>query len=272
MFTQFRLKNLYKEKVKVLLMQIKYNYVINLDRRQDRWADMTKIINDTCLKNYNFIRFSAIDGTKINEDLITHDLVDHKIINLLKENKISVSRGVIGCLLSHVSVLKKISEDSNLQDKDYVGIFEDDFNYSGSVDSFNKSYETLINTNLIEEDVEFLYIGGRFEPNFICFDDNVFTETSNINIFLRGNRKNLKIDYYERTTSSYIIRKDCCKKVIDLISVNFLRKNAEVIAIDYVYTSLWKDIKLFDYFPHIFYAIRFYSSDVSNRNVKNIQF
>jgi len=258
-------------------MQIKYNYVINLDRRQDRWTDITKIINDTCLKNYNFIRFSAIDGNKFDEDLNKHDLADHKIIHSLKKNKISVPSGLIGCFLSHVSVLKKISEDSNLQDKDYVGIYEDDFLYSGSVDGFNKSYETLVDTNLMEEDVEFLYVGGRFKPNFICLANNVFTQTSNKNLFSRGGRVSLKAEYFDRCNSSYIIRKDCCQKLIDLISVNFLRKSYnkidEVLAIDCIYPSLWKDIKLFDYFPHIFYAIRNYTSDVRNKEIiKKIQF
>jgi len=255
---------------------VKYNYVINLDRRTDRWNDINKIINETCLKNHNFIRFSAIDGNNFEEDLIKHDLKENPIIHSLKEKKINVQTGLIGCFLSHISVLKKISEDDNLNDKDYVGIFEDDFLYSGSIDGFNKSYESLVNMNLLEEDVELLYIGGRFKPNFFHIDDEVFTQTSNINLFLRGPKGNLKIEYYDRCNSSYIIRKDCCKKLIDLISVNFLRKknntSFELIAIDCIYPVLYNKMKLFDFFPHLFYSVRDYTSDVRNKQMKFIQF
>ena len=56
--------------------KIKYNYVINLNRRTDRWNNITKIINDTCLKNHNFIRFSAIDGNNFNEAFVA---IEHAI-------------------------------------------------------------------------------------------------------------------------------------------------------------------------------------------------
>ena len=174
--------------------KIKYNYVINLNRRTDRWNNITKIINDTCLKNHNFIRFNAIDGNNFNEDLINHNLNEHQILNKLKENKINVSSGIIGCFLSHISALKKISEDDSLNPNDYVGIYEDDFLFSGSINSFNESYETLSNTNLHELEVDLIYIGGRFKPNFIFFDEKTFQQTSNINIFSRGPRENIKID------------------------------------------------------------------------------
>lgn len=251
--------------------KIKYNYVINLNRRTDRWNNITKIINDTCLKNHNFIRFNAIDGNNFNEDLINHNLNEHQILNKLKENKINVSSGIIGCFLSHISALKKISEDDSLNPNDYVGIYEDDFLFSGSINSFNESYETLSNTNLNELEVDLIYIGGRFKPNFIFFDEKTFQQTSNINIFSRGPRENIKIENYDRCNSSYLIRKDSCKKLIDLVTINFLR-NKEVIAIDVVYPLLYKNIKMFDYYPHLFYSIRNYTSDINNKTNKYIQF
>jgi GR25 family glycosyltransferase involved in LPS biosynthesis len=263
--------------------QIKYNYVINLDRRTDRWHDINKIINETCLKNHNFIRFSAIDGNTFNEDLNKHNLSDHLIIKKLKENKVSVSSGLIGCFLSHISVLQKISEDDNLQDNDYVGIYEDDFFYSGSIESFNKSYEELSNTNLSELEVDLIYIGGRFKPNFFCINENCFKETSNVNIYLRSNRGKLKLEDYDRCNSSFIVRKGICKKLIDLVSVNFL-VNSNTInsafkinkitinAIDAIYAKLYDNIKMFDYYPHLFYSIRSYTSDISNKKNKYIKF
>jgi len=254
---------------------VKYNYVINLDRRTDRWNDINKIINETCLKNHNFIRFSAIDGNNFEEDLIKHDLVENSMIKKLREKKILVSTGLIGCFLSHVSALKKISEDNSINSDDYVGIYEDDFLYSGTINSFNESFEKLSNTNLKELEVDLIYIGGRFKPNFYCFNENCFTQTSNINIFSRSCKGNLKGEDFDRCNSSYIIRKGCCNKLIELLSINCLPNNIclpGVCPIDLIYPLLYKDIKLFDYYPHLFYSIRDYTSDVRNKEIKTIQF
>ena len=45
------------------------NYIINLDRRTDRWESINKIINSTCLKDDNFIRFSALDGQNFYSEM-----------------------------------------------------------------------------------------------------------------------------------------------------------------------------------------------------------
>jgi len=41
---------------------VKCNYVINLTRRPDRIKRFLKTINETCLKEEEFIIFSAFDG------------------------------------------------------------------------------------------------------------------------------------------------------------------------------------------------------------------
>jgi GR25 family glycosyltransferase involved in LPS biosynthesis len=120
------------------------NYIINLDRRTDRWESINKIINSTCLKDNNFIRFSAFDGKILNEEIKKYNLESHPIIKKLKEKNIEVAGGLLGCFLSHITVLQKIIDNTDINSSDYVGIYEDDFIISGSINNFNNNMKISI--------------------------------------------------------------------------------------------------------------------------------
>ena len=152
------------------------NYVINLERNKDRWENINKIINSCCLKEYNFNRFDAFDGKNYENEIIKRGLENHPIILKLKENKATTPAGAFGCFMSHVLILQKIADDQSLNNNDYVGIYEDDFLISGTFEKFNENITKFNEINLNELDVELIYLGGRFEPNFICFDEKLFTE------------------------------------------------------------------------------------------------
>lgn len=249
------------------------NYIINLDRRTDRWESINKIINSTCLKDNNFIRFSAFDGKNLNEEIKKNNLESHPIIKKLKEKNVEVAGGLLGCFLSHVTVLQKIIDNTDINSSDYVGVYEDDFIISGSINNFNNNYTSFQKIDLNELGVEFIYLGGRFKPNFICTDETSFEQTDNINIFLRKNGR--RPEDYDRTAAAYIVKKSSCQKIIDLISNNFIKSaknnSYSIIAIDGVYPNLHKHIKMFDYFPHFYYTHRNLESDiqgfVNNSNI-----
>ena len=164
------------------------NYIINLDRRTDRWESINKIINSTCLKDDNFIRFSALDGQNFYSELKRLNLESHPIINKMKENNVENSGGLLGCFLSHISVLQKIIDNTDINSSDYVGIYEDDFIISGTISNFNDNYTSFKKIDLNKLGVDFIYLGGRFKPNFICYDESVFEQSDNINIFLIHNQ------------------------------------------------------------------------------------
>ena len=80
-------------------------YIINLDRRQDRYNNFLHRIPF----NSNICeRFSAIDGK-----------------NILK-NKINENPFVIGCHMSHKKILQMVINDDDIKDDDLILIFEDD--------------------------------------------------------------------------------------------------------------------------------------------------
>jgi len=84
-------------------------YVINLDRRQDRWETVYRI-----LKRAGFInieRVSAIDGKMIDSDQlkkIVHPSVYTSLGKVRKNHEDLGSVGAIGCYLSHYKVWKMI--------------------------------------------------------------------------------------------------------------------------------------------------------------------
>lgn len=85
-------------------------YVINLDRRPEKWKRMQSLLKGVGIKGS---RFSAIDGLGISDET-QKELAGNYPVRMLK--------GEVGCLLSHVSVIKDaIDRDFNL-----IWVFEDD--------------------------------------------------------------------------------------------------------------------------------------------------
>ena len=122
---------------------IKKRFVINLDRRKDRYNDFLKRIpfdSDVCE------RFSAIDGKNIKD--FKH-----------KDNPF-----VIGCHLSHKNILNLVVDDENIKDDDIILIFEDDVFFS---DSFDLEIRKIVQFLKKLDKINYLlYIGGRFTLNF----------------------------------------------------------------------------------------------------------
>lgn len=104
-------------------------YVINLDRRPDRYEAFQKEISKYGIKNVE--RFSAIDGTT--------------------SNNIKLLAGEIGVLQSHLEIVKKCKKEG----LNNVLIMEDDVYFS---DEILKLDEYMAS---VPEDWEFIYFGGN---------------------------------------------------------------------------------------------------------------
>lgn len=239
------------------------NYIINLDRRKDRWDECIKRIDKSVeLKKEKFIRISAFDGYNYEEELKRYNLKDNVLIKYLINNKVKVRKGLFGCFISHLIVLYNILQNENIKDDDYVGIYEDDFMYS---ENFDSKYKKLKKINLKELDIEFLYIGGRFEPDFDGAFMNLFEKTDNKNIYYRKDK--FYGEYvWDRCATAYVINKKICKKLIKLLTINFVDNIFKATAVDELYKTFYKDIKMFDYFPHLYYSPLNYKTDIQDNN------
>lgn len=116
-------------------------FVINLDRRPDRYEDFKKEMSKYGIEDVK--RFSAIDGTTI----------DHNDSPLLS--------GEIGVLLSHLEIIKKCKKEGYKN----VLILEDDVCFSDEIMNLEEYM------SLVPSDWDFIYFGGNHiygqPPKFI---------------------------------------------------------------------------------------------------------
>ena len=234
------------------------NYVINLDRRSDRWEEFVeKMRKSQEFSKETFIRISAFDGNKYEEEIKRYNLENFNLIKFLRQNKVIVKKGVLGCFMSHVIALYNIMKNKDIQDDDYAGIYEEDIFYP---EDFDKKYKKFKEINLTELGVEFLYIGGRTVPDFEYKNENMFKKTENPNIYFRKNPCEGGYNW-DRGAFAYIVKKSSCAKLIKMITTQFTNNALKLIAIDHLLSKFFKDIKMFDYFPHLIYSKFDYKSN-----------
>jgi hypothetical protein len=98
-------------------------YVINLDRRLDRWNDFLK--QPTVSQFTDLQRFSAVDGSKIDiptDENISIDTRKNIRRKFRRSHYEICTPGAIGASYSHITLWKKLLESQN----DYMVVFEDD--------------------------------------------------------------------------------------------------------------------------------------------------
>ena len=130
------------------MSKFKY-FVINLDRRSDRWE---KFISQKEAGKVPFVRFSAVDGTKLDT---SGDQI-YRVFDVLNSGRL----GVMGCALSHISLYIKLLEEPEC---DHYVILEDD---AELVDSFSEKLEHIKGT--LPEGYGLCYLGHHaLASNFI---------------------------------------------------------------------------------------------------------
>ncbi len=122
-------------------------FIINLDERQDRWEKCLEQLVSHNIKNYE--RFSAIKPSGKLEYKTYNKILNKN----LKYNKKYIT-GVVGCKLSHYTIIK-IAKERNYKQ---IMILEDDFQFSSN---FNQTISDNTN-NICNLDWKMLYFGGNY--------------------------------------------------------------------------------------------------------------
>lgn len=98
-------------------------YVINLDRRTDRWSTFSK---QHILSQFKSLeRFSAVDGSKLdtqNDERISMHTRQNIFYKTRRSHYEICTPGAIGASLSHISIWEEFLKG----DAEYVVVFEDD--------------------------------------------------------------------------------------------------------------------------------------------------
>lgn len=192
-------------------------YIINLDRKPDRWKSIKKELNRIAIGNNQRLsniskRFSAIDAKYYkggeNKNILPYYFLsdqfkvepyeNYEILDKDSDYKIDMTKQEIAITLSHIGVWKKMVEDN----VEYALILEDDV-------FFTKNFSTKI-------DEIWSYISKRnFDMLFLSFDYVKGTDLSLINENEIVHKPNAGI----WQASGYILSKEGVKKLLGSLPV-----------------------------------------------------
>jgi len=216
------------------------HFVVNLKRRPDRLSNFL----NTCPIEEKINVIYGFDGKNIDEENIDE-------VKLMSKFP-TFSPGEIGCFLSHLRIWRMIVKD-NIK---HSLIFEDDAIFS---DDFLSKFNLVLGD--LKDDMDILYIGGRFEPNFIM-NSNYYLNISDNVIQHKNDDFDLNVNGYIfcRTTHSYIISYNLAKILIDI----FDNESTANIALDHwIILNVFKNnIKIYDSLPLLCHSPFISDSDI----------
>ncbi|MBS0628649.1 MAG: glycosyltransferase family 25 protein [Verrucomicrobia bacterium] len=205
-------------------------YVINLDERPEKWERMQSLF---AMKDLHINRVSGINGWKIPKE-IQEDLAGTYPVRL--------SGGRLGCILSHLSVLK----DAEERGFELIWVCEDDVEF---VDDAQLIPKTLAHLNQIDPDWDVFYtdINSKNERGEVV---------QSVSSDFRPDQQYLPLSYY---TSRAIIDQDIMKigQRFGAYSVIYSRKGIQKILDYFTHVYLWT---AWDIDIHYVPSIRQYSS------------
>lgn len=198
-------------------------FVVNLDRRPDRWEEFEK--NDN-VKFLNYERFSAVDGSKLKPTVQLQQIFEH--------NDYNMREGMVGCALSHIKLCVQLMNDA----ADVYLILEDDIDY---VPEFEIKLKYCC-SELIKTNWDMFYLGHHIWQNFI--DNEVFSKTLCPKVEQFSRSESLKRSM--GGTIGYMITKRGAGKLLDFINITGMtngidtvqQKSADILNIYYSYPHL----------------------------------
>jgi FkbM family methyltransferase len=198
--------------------------VVNLKRREDRKANMTKLFKEQEFTDYQFIE--AFDGKTLYPTF--------EIWSLFRGNDFGNRLGVMGCALSHYAIWKSLLEDTST---DYYLILEDDITFTPH---FKQKYEVLKEAFIT---CDYLLLGySMFDRLRKATHDTYVTESENLRV------SHLQKNLYVGGTFGYSINKNGAKILVD-----YIEKNGIKHGIDYV-VKICPDLKPMEVRPQIIFA------------------
>lgn len=171
-------------------------FVVNLDRRQDRWQQFQE--NNKI--SATFQRWSATDGTtmRLNKD----------IIHLFRNNTYKWKKSTMGCAYSHYRLWKQLVESTD----DFYFIFEDDAVISPQLPYWWHAAQAYLPT-----DYDILFLGGVLPQNMPAINiikdsyNSYWSKIKPNTIFGQPE----PTPYFHFCTYSYIISKQGARKLIE---------------------------------------------------------
>jgi GR25 family glycosyltransferase involved in LPS biosynthesis len=171
-------------------------FIVNLDKRIDRWNNILAQINNSQLIKNNYIRYSAVDGETLSEEnikkLVTNCAYNH-ILNNKKTHGLYLSRGGVGLAKTYYDILTNCD--------DLTLILEDDIVISKNFD--NQLYDSIKD---LPTDWDILYLGWYESKNL-----KIDKLTNNI----------AKISGQINGTQAWMINPRSAKKILQIFPLSY---------------------------------------------------
>lgn len=185
-------------------------YLISLDKDSYR-----RELFFTQPNTQDFEIFSAINTMNLDLSELDHHF---NTVQFLQHYQRNVTKGEIGCTLSHFAVYQKIVDDKQIAENDYALICEDDALFASD---FQQGFSTLLAEN-IKSDMLLLGQSKIEDFNHIELEINYPTTFS----FLQKKLGNIALCYpyknYFAGTVAYLIKKSAARKLVEYRKQNKL--------------------------------------------------
>jgi len=170
-------------------------YVINLDSRTDRWKSLVEAEPSLISAE----RISAVDGRKLS--------LTPEMYQLFRSNNFQWKKSVMGCMLSHVSVWKRILQEKG----DSFLILEDDVR-------FEPGWREQWNCVDVPKDADIVYLGGILPPNRVGLP-NVLHKVTNHCYSILPNRlfSPIPLPIFHLCAFSYVLTRSGAEKIMKYI-------------------------------------------------------
>lgn len=199
-------------------------YVVNMDKRQDRWDKFNEKAKD--LKFLNYERFSAVDGTKLKKTPRLQVIFDG--------NDYNMRVGLVGCALSHI----KLYIDLINSEEDAFLIFEDDLDFTPNFD-----YKLLhLYNNFKNFDWDLVYLGHHvINKN----DKDVYNRENMPKVEKCDTKQSFTISY--GGTGGYFISKKGAVKLLE-----YINRLGMLNGIDTMQQKAANELNVYYSYPHLY--------------------
>lgn len=228
-------------------------FVINLDRREDRYARFLRTFESFGL---NHERFSGVDGKNLINlgNLSEFEKILLQKLSSNQRNPKNQVPGLFGCWLSHYYLWSKLTFD---EFNDFYVIFEDDVYITGD---FEERYEQIL--SVLTPDFDIYYLGGRYRESFLPKNMNKWRTTRLGEVYFYHSEDKKALDYdHDRGLFSYVVTKSGARKMVNLLH-EMLEGDSVIAAVDGWVNENREKINVCDAFPHITWAKVGESSDI----------
>jgi GR25 family glycosyltransferase involved in LPS biosynthesis len=202
-------------------------YIINLDRRTDRWE---KIQKENSIKFLNYTRFSAIDGSQL--------VPTEQLQRIFDGNDYNMRQGIVGCALSHIKLYIELINSPY----DAFCIFEDDIDF---IPNFQNKFLHLYHYLLPSGQWDLCYLGHhmwkQYKTNDL-FDVNRIQEVEKWD-------SATSFKYSMGGTGGYIISKKGAKALLE-----FINRVGMTNAIDTMQQKAADTLQIYYCKPHLIHS------------------